>query len=100
MENEPAWLKPPFPREELDGAVVDFETEGGGSGLGVLRAFSENPEGLIRLRLEIKASAAGDPVRHPLQELFSFEALQRHPKPERAAFLLAINATELLARMD
>jgi hypothetical protein len=95
-----AWIKlNEFTDEDLDGKTVEYETKDKGTAKGFLRA-RQNPEGLLAIQIHSEKVGNSPVFADPLEELLSFATLQRHPKPQRADFLLAKHIDELLRLMD
>ncbi len=86
-----------FTKDELDGKTVEYESERLATGVGIL-SVRQNDAGLLAFQIRITYAGEAQPPQ-PLPELLSFESLQRHPKPDRAQFLLARDAGALLIRM-
>jgi hypothetical protein len=92
------WIKfTKFTKDELDGKTVEYESEKLATGFGTL-SVRQNADGLLAFQIRIACEGEAQ-LPQPLPELLSFENLQRHPKPDRAQFLLARDAGALLIRM-
>jgi hypothetical protein len=95
MKVQPVFAPSQFQAAELNGKTVEFERGQFLTGHGTLRA-KENEEGLVWLHLHVSNMGEAASLQ-PLS--LDPMLLVRHPKRQRADFLWAVHADELLAHL-